>query len=334
MNSLALYAFSPGSWLEPEMTTTNEACAILASTDPRPAHLGARRLAGRALGLCLCAAIAGGACQRGTPAPALIQLGEAQKLAGDLRVAFAKAAGASDRAVMAETDEASVAFAEEAKKSAQAVEDDAKALAPLLNGLGYQVETRALEEFRKQFVEYRKLDGEVLQLAVENTNLKAQRLSFGPVREAADAFRDSLEAVVRGTPARDRCRAEALAAKATVAVREIQVLQAPHIAEAAAPRMDVLETEMTTRQTSAREALAKLGELGGTAARPEVSKAAASLSQFESLSSQLVALSRRNSNVRSLALALGPKPGLTAACDASLTALVQALAKQGSAATR
>jgi len=308
----------------------------VSATNPPPwPLLGARRLAGRALVLCLCASvIAGGACQRGTPAPALIQLGEALKLAGDLRVAFAKAAGASDRAVMAETDEASVAFAEEAKRSTGTVEDDAKALAPILNGLGYQAETRALEEFTKEFVEYLKLDREVLQLAVENTNLKAQRLAFGPVRQAADAFRDALDEVARGTAARDRCRAEALAAKATVAVREIQVLQAPHIAEVATPKMDALETEMTAHQGTAREALAKLGELRGASARSELSKAAASLSQFESLSSQLITLSRRNSNVRSLALALGPKPALTAACDASLTALAQALAGRGPAATR
>jgi hypothetical protein len=278
--------------------------------------------------------MATGACQRGLPEPALAQLVEAQSLAADLRVAFAKAGVASDRAVMAETDEASIAFAEEAKKSTQSVEDDAKALAALLNGLGYQPETRALENFTKQLVEYRNVDREVLQLAVENTNLKAQRLSFGPIREAADAFRDSMEAVARGTPPRDRCRAEALAAKATVAVREIQVLQAPHIAEAADPKMDRLEREMTTRQAFARDALAKLGDLGGIGVRPELPTATAALSHFESLSSQLVVLSRRNSNVRSLALALGPKPALTAACDATLTALVQALAKRGSAATR
>jgi hypothetical protein len=37
-------------------------------------------------------------------------------------------------------------------------------------------------------------------------------------------------------------------------------------------------------------------------------------------------LSRRNSNVRSLALALGPKPALTAACELDLRALVDRLA--------
>ncbi len=52
-----------------------------------------------------------------------------------------------------------------------------------------------MDEFNGQSAQYGSLDRNILALAVENTNLKAQRLSFGPAREAADAFRD---AVARG----------------------------------------------------------------------------------------------------------------------------------------
>jgi hypothetical protein len=45
-------------------------------------------------------------------------------------------------------------------------------------------------------------------------------------------------------------------------------------------------------------------------------------------------LSRRNSNVRSLAMSLGEKRMLTAACEDSLRALRDALAKRGFTATR
>jgi hypothetical protein len=48
----------------------------------------------------------------------------------------------------------------------------------------------------------------------------------------------------------------------------------------------------------------------------------------------LVSLSRMNSNVRSLALSLGQKPKLTAACEGSLIALESALAQEGPGATR
>src|SRR6202030_158015 len=93
----------------------------------------------------------------------------------------------------------------------------------------YSDEIRLLNEFVGRFAKYRELDRRILDLAVENTNLKAQRLSFGPGQEAANSFRDSLEAVVPSLPARDKWRVEALVARAVATVREIQVLQAPHI---------------------------------------------------------------------------------------------------------
>ena len=124
-------------------------------------------------------------------APVLTQLLEARQLAADLRLQFNKAADASNRAVMADTDEASSAAAREAEEVTGAIQRDAQALQPILQELAYADEIRLLHEFDGRFDEYRTLDRTILGLAVENTNLKAQRLSFGPAREAADAFRDS-----------------------------------------------------------------------------------------------------------------------------------------------
>jgi hypothetical protein len=52
------------------------------------------------------------------------------------------------------------------------------------------------------------------------------------------------------------------------------------------------------------------------------------------LNAQIVALSRRNTNVRSLALALGQKRTLTASCQQDLQALQDALAQRDFKATR
>jgi hypothetical protein len=62
--------------------------------------------------------------------------------------------------------------------------------------------------------------------------------------------------------------------------------------------------------------------------------ASTALDRFDKLSAELVALSRRNSNVRSLALALRGAPQLVAACDGSLATLQEALAKEGFSGTR
>jgi hypothetical protein len=268
------------------------------------------------------------------PETAFERSSEASKLASDLLVQFTRAGDAANRAVMADTDEASVAFAREAGQAAQAVQRDADALGPILLGLRYSNETHLLEEFGGRFAEYRALDRSILALAVENTNLKAQRLSFGPAQEAADAFRDSLAAVAPLAPAQDTWRVEALVATAVAAVREIQVLQAPHIAESDDAAVTRIEKRMVTSEAAARSALALLASLVRPALRPQIVAAIAALDRFAGLNSEIIALSRRNTNVRSLALSLGQKRMLTATCEDSLRALQDALARRGFSATR
>ena len=143
---------------------------------------------------------------------ALEHQAEARRLAASVLIEFTKATDASSRAVMADTDDASVAFAREADQATQAAQKNTDALGPILRDLGYSNESRLLEQFVTRFAEYRAMDRRILDLAVENTNLKAQRLSFGPAQEAADTFRDSLEAVVPSVPAKDKWRVEALVA--------------------------------------------------------------------------------------------------------------------------
>jgi hypothetical protein len=235
---------------------------------------------------------------------------------------------------MADTDDASVAFAREAEQATQGVEKDSATLAPILSGLGYTNETGLLEEFKSRFAEYRALDRNILELAVENTNLKAQRMSFGPAQQAADAFRDSLAAIAPLEAAKDTWRMKALVATAIAAVREIQVLQAPHIAEADEASMTRMEKQMATEEASARSALATLGTMTEPASRPKLAAATAALDRFKDLNAQIIALSRRNTNVRSLALTLGQKRTLTAACEDRLQALQDALAKREFTATR
>ncbi len=278
-------------------------------------------------------AVAAGSCSSRLET-SLERLSEARRLSGDLVVQFAKVSDSGNRAVMADTDEASIAFAKEATQTTQTVQKDIDALGPILMGLGYSNETRILEEFGSRFAEYRALDQTILGLAVQNTNLKAQRLSFGAAQEAADAFRDALEAVTRSAPAKAPWRVEALAATAVVAVREIQVLQAPHIAEPNDAQMTRMEERMATSEAAARRALDTLLSVVPPESRPQVTAATAALDRFMSINAEIIVLSRRNSNVRSLALSLGQKRTLTAKCEETLHALQDALAKRGFGGTR
>jgi hypothetical protein len=204
----------------------------------------------------------------------------------------------------------------------------------VLGQLNYTAEIQALAQFEQRFVEYRKLDREILALAVENTNLKAQKLSFGPAREAVDGFRTSLESLLPLVSAKDRCHVETLVDKALLAVREIQVLQGPHIAERDDAAMTHFENEMRALRETARSALSELSSLAEPNAGAPLSAALQALERFDKLGTEIIALSRRNTNVRSLDLALRAKPPLTAACDESLRALQTALLKEGAKGTR
>lgn len=267
-------------------------------------------------------------------APPLTQLLEARRLAAALQVEFTKASDASNRAVMSDTDDASAAAAGEARQARQIVERDLAALQPILQSLGYTDDLQILDRFKMRFAEYRTLDDEILPLAVENTNLKAQRLSFGPARQAADSFRTAVNDAVRAGASTDRWHAEALAAKAVVAVLEIQALHAPHIAESDDAAMTRMEEQMAASDAAARKAVEQLKEILSPAASAQLAAATAALVRFKTINGEILALSRRNSNVRSLALTLGRKRVVAAECSDQLAALEQALAKHEFSATR
>ncbi len=286
-------------------------------------------------GLCVAVsilAIAAG-CGRGST-PVLTQQIEARRLTAELRVQFANAAGASNRAVMADTDEASQAAAREAETAKLAVERDVQGLEPLLQSLGYRDETRLLDTFKGRLAEYRKLDADILPLAVENTNIKAQRLSFGAGREAANLFRQSLDAAAKAGVAKNNAAADALAARAGAAVLEIEVVEARHIAESDEGAMSRMEAEMAASASAARKAAGDLKGLLPASAAPQLAAATAALDKFMAVNAEIVSLSRRNSNVRSLALSLGRKRTVTAEADDTLRALDEALATHDFKATR
>jgi hypothetical protein len=264
---------------------------------------------------------------------ALDRVSQARHISADLLVQFTKAADAANRAVMADTDEASVAFAREAEQAKEKLQTDIDTLRPLLAGLNYADEGRLLQEFVNRFAEYRELDRRILDLAVENTNLKAQRLSFGPAQEAADSFRDSLRSVAPLVPA-DKWRVEALAATAVATVREIQVLQAPHIADADEAVMTRMEKSMATSEAAARNALKTLSSLVEPRSRARIAAATRALDRFMAVNQQIISLSRRNTNVRSLALSLNEKRKVIGECEKSLHALRDALSKRGFTGTR
>ena len=260
------------------------------------------------------------------PAPGTVleQLVDARSLAAKLLLGMARVAEASNRSVMSGSDEASTTAANDARQALTMVERDAASLGSLLGSLRYSYEQDLLTEFKRRFDEYRTLTESILGLAVQNTNLKAQQLSFGPAQDAARAFASALESARPSRPA-EMWQVRAHAATALAALREIQVLHAPHIAEADAAAMTRLEQSMKEAESTARRALGELGNLTSAATAAEVTKASTALDRFMNANAEIVRLSRANSNVQSLALSLGQTRRLLAASDESLQSLELAL---------
>src|SRR6185503_1930005 len=85
---------------------------------------------------------------------------------------------AEKNAVMAETDEASEAFAQQARSASALVEENRRQLGRLIETEKRPDEVTLFDEFSIAWKRYQELDREILDLAVENSNLKAMRLSF------------------------------------------------------------------------------------------------------------------------------------------------------------
>jgi hypothetical protein len=286
-------------------------------------RLSSPRAAGAVAGLiCLTA----GAC--GNVNAALEHLSQARQLSADLYVHFMAADDAANRAVLADTDQTSVAYAHESEQAIQAVESDVRTLRPLLQALGYSDEGHQLDAFDIQFVKYRSVNQTILDLAVENTNLKAQRLSFDAAQEAADAF-STAAGVVEARDRADTWHLKALAATAISSVRELQALEAPHIAEADNAVMAQLEQRMSHAETTTRSALREINGLAAPASQSHLVNASAAFDRFMTIHRDILSLSHRNTNVRSLALSLNEKPPLRQNCEEGLRALRAALAKRG-----
>lgn len=274
------------------------------------------------------AALAPAACRE---APAMLREMDARHRTAVVQARLAEASDASNRAVLADTDAVSVAAAAEARDGWAAVQAETRALQDVLDGLGYAPEAATLREFATAFEAYVQTDRTILELAVANSNLKAQQLAHGPASAAADQAVAELEAVraQQPTPA-----IRALVAEASLGVREIQALQAPHNAAPADAEMTRLEEKMRASAARTTQALAALRDALPQASRPRLDQAAGQWATFQQLNEQFIVLSRGNTNVRSLALTQTEKGRHLEACDRALTTLVAALEKRGSAGSR
>ncbi|HTB78267.1 MAG TPA: hypothetical protein VK762_33715 [Polyangiaceae bacterium] len=247
---------------------------------------------------------------------------------------LASASEAEKSAVLAVSDQDSQSFADQARAASGKTEQQRRELGELLAQGGTQGETELLAQFTAAFAEFQHVDSDLLALAVKNTNIKAYSLDFGPAATALEAMNATLVHLVAANA--DSPEAQTvmrLAFGAQIGALRIQTLLPPHIAEESDKRMDELEALMATEDTRVRESLDGLAALPKFTKNADVASATARYAEFTNLRTQILALSRENTNVRSLSISLNQKRHVMLACQAALNALQQAILAEPVAGT-
>ncbi len=249
-----------------------------------------------------------------------------QELAAQIRFALASASEAEKSAVLAITDEDSHKFADEARAATALAEQRRAALSQLVATDGTQPEKDQLARFSDAFAKLQRIDKELLDLAVRNTNIKATALAFGPAAEAIKQMDAALSRIIEHSARAPK--ALQLAAGAQAGALRIQALLPPHIAEESNEKMDQLEAQMAREDRTVATDLRQLAAVVPHAEHHEVEIASASYSRFSELRAQILKLSRENTNVRSLAISLTEKRAIMLVCQEALAALETAIAEE------
>jgi hypothetical protein len=246
-----------------------------------------------------------------------------------MQLALASASEAEKSAVLATTDQESQRLADQARAASAEVERERQELGRLLATGGTRRERDLLAHFGGTFGELQRIEDEVLKLAVRNTNLKAYALSFGPAAETLARMDAALARVIaKRASSPDARRVMQLAFGARIAALRIQTLLAPHIAEESDANMDRLEASMTSEERQVLDDLEGLRALPALDGDADLATAASSFARYRELEARILALSRENTNVRSLALALNQaRRALFVSADA-LSALRKAILEE------
>ena len=242
-----------------------------------------------------------------------------------MRYSLAAASEAEKSAVLAMSEPDSQKFAEESRTASAEVERLGKSLDGLLNANAGRREKQLLASFFGCFTNLQRIDRDLQALAVKNTNVRAFALAFGPAAQAAQAADSALSHFLAKHATLPQ-KVLLLAASAQTAILRFETRLAPHIAEHSDPKMDEMEALMAKDDIQIRAGLDGLAAQTGLRADSDLATARASYARFSELRTQIIALSRENTNVRSLALSLNQKRKTMLLCQDALYVLQQEIA--------
>jgi hypothetical protein len=256
-------------------------------------------------------------------------------LLSTMRIHLLEAVEAEKNAVMAITDEASEGFAVQARKAADDVESSRKEIEAIIYQQKLPRETEILNDFNVCWSQFRKLDETILNLATQNTNLKAQKISATQGSQEMEHFEQSLNRIIhRNTNNNQSNKAVMLSYEALTDGLKIFALHKPHIEEADDQEMDKIEQSIKSYDESARKALGSLRRIADLRDSDDLNNAETAYERFMNLTGEVLRLSRMNTNIKSAELSLGRKSLISSQCQEILATLQETVQAPRFNATR
>lgn len=267
------------------------------------------------------------------------------QVVAQMRIDLLTAVEAEKNVLLAGTVQAAGDFADKARKASDAVEKGRVELEAISRRDDIAPQSELLTQFSKAWAEFRTIDAVLLELAVQKTNDQAARLSATRGLDLLLSFQKALEAaMLRGPQGAPGTAGTAGTAgsqflptqcfKAYAGAATVLGLQAPHIAEAADANMDALEARIAAAATQTRAALDAAQTAASGSAKAEIEQARAVFAEFMTVNAKVIALSRINSDVKSLALSMERKRMVAASCLDTLGALQDSVNERLSKARR
>lgn len=239
-----------------------------------------------------------------------------------MRVHLLEAIEAEKNAVLAITDEASEAFAAQARQASADVEVSRKEIESMIHQEKRPRETEMINEFNACWLQFRQMDDTILNLAIQNSNIKAQQLSSTQVAQEIHRFEESLNRLMlQNTSEKQRNETLTLSYETLIASLKIFALQKTHIEVLDDLEMDKIEQKIKSYDESARKALGALRTIDGLGDNEDLKNAEGAYEQFMNLTAEVLKLSRMNTNLKSAELSLGKNRLISSQCQDDLATL-------------
>ena len=250
------------------------------------------------------------------------------ELVSSMRLSLAAASEAQNTLVMSAGEMGEKSFADEARSATAALKRGQIELETLLKEHGNSREAELMIRFAQTLAEFQQVDKKLLELAVQNSNRKAYGLAYGPAMKLLKDMDEALSSIGVGdveSPSKTTIRQVQLTDEVRIGILRIQVMLFPHIAEPSDEKMDQFELQLSAEDRRVHENLAALSALLAGSDMSNLDKAKSLYAEFEKLRSQIIKLSRQNTDVRAVEIVLREKRKAMLACQDALVSLEQAI---------